>query len=349
MRPYFHRVMEQTPTRFWINNPSRDEAVQAIDNGALGCTTNPSYPQKMVDHPQEADYAAGLLDEAICESNDDHEAEAILQRRLVQPIARTFMPTFNISGGRHGYVSIQGDPLQEHDPSAIIQDALRNRNLGVNIACKVPVTEAGLEAMAVLFEQDIPVNATEIMSIQQALDVFALYQRVGRRSDKHPRLFISQIAGIFDDYLLSVVEREGIDLSPDVLCQAGLAIGRKLYEIMQERQYPGTFVSGGARGLHHFTEMVGGEVCVTINWKGTADRLLEQNPPVVYRLFNPVPEKVIEELQEKLPDFCRAYLEGGLAPAEYEEFGPVQHFRNSFIKSWQRVLALIQARRVSQT
>jgi len=88
---------------------------------------------------------------------------------------------------------------------------------------------------------------------------------------------------------------------------------------------------------------------VTINWKGTADRLLEQNPPVVYRLFNPVPEKVIEELQGKLPDFCRAYLEGGLAPAEYEEFGPVQHFRNSFIKSWQRVLALIQARRVSQT
>jgi transaldolase len=50
---------------------------------------------------------------------------------------------------------------------------------------------------------------------------------------------------------------------------------------------------------------------------------------------------VIDELMEKLPDFARGYLEDGLEIDEFEDFGPVQLFRSSFIKSWQRVLDLI--------
>ena len=122
-------------------------------------------------------------------------------------------------------------------------------------------------------------------------------------------------------------------------------MSRKLYQIMEERKYPGVFVAGGARGLHHFTEMVGGKVCCTINWEGTADRLLEQDAPVVYRLFNPVPQKVLDELMEKLPDFKRGYLEDGLEVEEFDEFGPVHLFRSMFIKSWKRVLGIIQERR----
>jgi len=117
--------------------------------------------------------------------------------------------------------------------------------------------------------------------------------------------------------------------------------------LKEERGYPGIFVAGGARGLHHFTEMVGGKVCCTINWEGTADELLKQDPPVVYRLFNPVPQKVLDELMEKLPDFKRGYFEDGLDIEEFEEFGPVRLFRSSFINSWSRVLELIRARRTS--
>jgi len=345
MKAYFHRVTQQTPTRFWINNPSQAETVLAIENGATGCTTNPSYTQKMVDHAQDGAYATRLLDEVIKDVADDNEAEAVLQRKLAAPVAEAFLPMFHATHGQYGYVSIQGNPLEEHDADTIIRDALENRKLGPNIVCKVPVTAAGLKAMEYLFAQNIPVNATEIMAIQQAVDCIELYQRVTRQAGVTPRLWVSQIAGIFDDHVRDVASREQIDISPDVLWQAGLAIGRKLYRLMQERRYPGTFIAGGARGLQHFTEMVGGDVCCTINWIGTADKLLEENPPVVYRLFNPVPDKVIAELLEKLPDFRRAYMEGGLAVEEYDDFGPVKHFRNSFIKSWQRVLDLAHERR----
>jgi transaldolase len=54
---------------------------------------------------------------------------------------------------------------------------------------------------------------------------------------------------------------------------------------------------------------------------------------------------VIDELAEKLPDFKRGYLDDGLSVDEFEGFGPVQLFRNSFTKSWKRVLGLIKERR----
>jgi transaldolase len=158
-------------------------------------------------------------------------------------------------------------------------------------------------------------------------------------------IYMSHIAGIYDDYLRNYAKENDVQISPDVLHQAGLAVARKVYKIMTDRAYKCTFIGGGARGLHHFTEMVGGRVVVTINWQGTADKLLEQNPPVTYRLFNPVPYRVIDELMEKLPDFKRGYLEDGLSVEEFEDFGPVQLFKSAFSNSWNRVLNTIKEQR----
>jgi transaldolase len=95
--------------------------------------------------------------------------------------------------------------------------------------------------------------------------------------------------------------------------------------------------------------MVGGDVVVTINWKGTADELLKLDPPIVWRLFNPVADYVIDELMEKVVEWKRGYLEDGLTPDEYEGFGPVVLFRDSFVSSWRRVLELIKERREALT
>ena len=202
--------------------------------------------------------------------------------------------------------------------------------------------------MDYLVGRDVPMNATEIFGISQGIALCEGYLKASRRTGRSPKLYISHIGGIYDDHLRNVVEKEHIDISSDVLWQGGLAVFRKLYALKEERGYPGTFIAGGARGLHHFTEMVGAQCCCTINWEGTADALLEQNPPVVYRWFNPVPPYVIDELMDKIPDFKRGYLEGGLELDEFEDFGPVRLFRSSFIKSWNRVLELIKSRRSSR-
>ena len=342
--PYFIRVAKQSPTEFWINNPTPDHADWALANGATGCTNNPSYSQKMVDHPAEGPRARALLKQAMAEGHSADEVAAIFQRKLVKPIAEKFLPLFKKTNGQQGFVSIQGDPIHEDDPAVVIREALENRKVAPNICCKIPTTKAGLSAMEYLVGHDVPLNATEIFGIRQGVVLCETYQRAVKSTGKSPKLYVSHIAGIYDDYLKNDVERRAVDISPDVLWQAGLAVARKLYGIMEARRYPGTFIAGGARGLHHFTEMVGGKVCCTINWEGTADKLLEQDPPVVWRLFNPVPDHVVQELCEKLPDFKRGWDDDGLEIDEFAEFGPVELFRSMFLSSWKRVLGLIDGR-----
>jgi len=347
MKPYFLRVTEQSPTMFWINNPTLAQADIAIGHGALGCTNNPSYTQKMLDHPEEGAYAHKVLDEILKDTEDDRRAAVLFQQKMVKPIADKFRPMYESSGGRHGYVSIQGDPFEDEDTELIIRDSLENREIGPNICCKIPTTEAGIAAMGELIPHGTPLNATEIFAVNQMVTICEEYEKLAHKSGKWPMFYMSHIAGIYDDFFGNYVKTHDVQISPDVLWQAGLAVARKVYKLMLERGYHATFIGGGARGLHHFTEMVGGRVCLTINWEGTADKLIEQNPPVVYRLFNPVPKKVIDELMEKLPDFKRGYLDDGLSVEEFADFGPVQLFRSSFMKSWQRVLDIVKERRAT--
>ena len=343
---YFHRVARFTPSRFWINNPTLHEADLAIAEGATGCTLNPSYTQKMIDHPDEGEYARKVLDAVIREVKDYAEAVAEFQRRMALPICEKFMPLFEKSLCQEGYVSIQGDPIREGDPNIIITEAHKNRTVSPNVCIKIPTTASGLKAMETLVPENVPINATEIFAVQQGLDVGEQYERLVPKDKIGPKLYYSHIAGIYDDELKAYVERNQVEIAPDLLAQAGLAVSRKIYNLVKEAGYRMSFIGGGARGLHHFTELVGGDVNLTINWVGTADALLKQNPFVVSRIFNPVPHKVIDELMEKLPDFKRGYLIGGIHVEEYEEFAPVELFRSSFIKSWKRMLDLIKERRL---
>ena len=46
--PYVVRVMQQTPTRLWINNPTLGELKRGKDWQVVGATTNPTYSMKML-------------------------------------------------------------------------------------------------------------------------------------------------------------------------------------------------------------------------------------------------------------------------------------------------------------
>lgn len=330
---------------FWINNPTREEAKKALDQGALGCTNNPSYGHKMLMHPDEAVQAAAYLREAVEETDNDDEAIAIFQRKMVKPIQELFYPLWEESNGEHGYVSIQGDPIHEHNEQVIIDEARKNGALGKNIAIKIPCTRAGLVAIETLVAEGYPINATEIMSVSQGISLCEMYASVTKKTKKSPPLWLSFITGIYDEYLENYVRDNNIEIEGDIVRQGGMAATRKMYQIIEDRGYKATIIGGGARHLRHFTEMVGGRQVVTINWKGAAETLIEQNPDVVHRFHNPVPPLVIDELYAKLPDFKRGWDQDGLAVDEYEEFGPVELFRSMFLSSWNAVLAEIKKMR----
>ncbi len=342
---YFHRVRALTSTKMWINNVTREEAQMAIDAGACGCTQNPSYTWKMLTHPNEKDHAMKILDETLYETNDDNDVVCRLQRKLITGIAEVFMQVYEKTNGEHGYVSIQGDPIHEEDPDVIIAEGRKNRAISPNMMIKIPATDAGLKAMGVLIEENTPLNATEIMGVSQFVDVCEMYHKIIQKTRNKPVMYFSLITGIYDEWLQKYVKEQGIEINPDVLYQAGMVIAKKVYQMREDRGYQLGFIGGGVRGLQHFTEMVGGDVCITMNWGGQAEELLKLDQPVVSRLFNPVQPTVLEELLEKVPGFRQAYFLKGLSVHEYEEYGPVEYFRNMFVSAWKNVLELVGKRR----
>lgn len=344
METYFKRVAKQTPTRFWINNVTREQADLAIENGASGCTQNPAYTWKMLSHEQEGPFVKEILLDIMKDEPDDNEALVKLQRKLIAGVAQRFMPMYEKSGGKCGFVSIQGDPFHE-DTDTIIRHARANVAASPNLMAKVPVTVDGLKAIEVLLSEGIAINATEVMAVRQALDVCEVYNRVTAGMEKPPVCYFSHITGIYDEYLQKTVKAQNIDVTPDYLWQAGMTIAKKAYKTAREICPKMGFIGGGARGLQHFTEMVGADAVVTINWVGTADKLIEQDPPVVQRFFMPSPDSVVEELVEKIPDYKKGYFVHEITPEEYEDFGPVVLFRESFEKAWGSALDMIKSLR----
>jgi transaldolase len=342
---YFKRVAALTPTKMWINNITRKEAQMAIDAGAMGCTQNPSYTWKMLTHPEEKERALEILKQTMKETNDDNEVVCIFQRKLIKEISDVFMPLWKKTNGKHGYVSIQGDPINEHHAQVIIDEARLNREMNPNVMIKIPATKAGLEAMKVLIAENTPLNATELMSVSQVVELCELYKKITTETRQKPIMYLSLITGIYDEWLQKDVAEKNITINKDILYQAGMVIAKKVYKLMHDRGYELGFIGGGVRGMQHFTEMVGGDVCITMNWQGQVEELIKMDLPVVSRLFNPVQDEVLDTLLENVPQFRQAYMENGLKVDEYEEYGPVKYFWNMFISAWKSNVEMVKSLR----
>ena len=340
---YFLRVAQETPTKFWINNPTGPEMEWAVAAGAVSCTTNPSYCSKLI--TGEPGYIRCIIDEVIKDIKDDDVAAEQVYRKVALRIMHRFRPLYQASGGAYGYVTVQGDPRRDDNPGYIIESALQGYKLSKNFMAKIPVTVSGIQAMEDLVTRDIPICATEVFSIAQALYVCESYRRASQKSGKHPPFYVTHITGIFDQYLAETVERENINIAPEILAEAGCIVARKEYRILKEKGYECTMLGGGARGTRHFTEMVGSDMHVTINWN-TAQSLLEADGPVIFRIEAETPRVVLDELSEKLPDFRKAFHEDALLPKEFEGFGPLLLFRNMFLEGYAHLRREIAARRV---
>ena len=344
MAEYFRRVAARTATDFWVNNVTLCEARLAIGAGCAGCTQNPAFVWRVLNGSEDQSAADRILTELITRGlGNDSALLSELQAQLVQRICREFLPMFEETGGRAGWVSIQGDPFHE-DAQTIVRYGRYCRSLSPNVIVKIPVTQSGLEVIGVLLAEGVPVLATEVMSVDQAMAVCDAYDRCAARAAQPPVVYLAQIAGIFDEHLRDTAQRRGLELDPELYFTAGIAVAKKIHGMMASRRSGVRFMSGGARELYHFTELVGMDGCVTMNWNGHISELLRLNPPVVRR-FSAAPDSALtDELSAVFPDFRKAYTPGSLPLAEFETFGPVVRFRSAFEKGWQNALQYIGKR-----
>ncbi|MCK9571351.1 hypothetical protein M0R72_20550 [Candidatus Pacearchaeota archaeon] len=339
---YFLKLKAETPTRLWVNNPTVPETEAALANGAVSCTTNPTYCANML--KRDYDYASRVIGACIKEGGSVEAIANRAQQTMAARIMRYFRPVYDRSKGADGFVSIQDNPRADESAQHIIEESRSYKKLGPNFIVKIPATKAGLAAIETLLAEGIPVIATEVFGIAQMTAACEVYKKATVKLKTKPAYFVTHITGIFDEYLKETTEKQGINIAPAVLAQAGAAVCRKQYRIMIEQGYPGIMLGGGARNTGHFTDFVGGAVHITINWS-TAEEILAQNMKVEERMSVRTHPAAIDELREKLPDFRKAWDENGLAVDDFAGYGPVQRFRNQFIRGWDALIGEIEKRK----
>ncbi len=339
---YFSRLVSDTPSRVWVNNPTIEEVGLALAEGAVGCTTNPAYGGGLLKRaPNEVKLAVAEAVHVLPEASVS-DLVGVVQRKLVSRVVERFRPMFDATGGKAGLVSIQGAPEADTDGEKIWEAAQGNHAIGPNATPKIPATLPGFVAFDRVVESGWPVIVTEVFSLDQLEAACERYLVVTARTGIRPPFFVSPITGILGDHLKKLAKRQELDIPAHELELAGVYLARRCAGLVAERNYPVTLLFGGARTTQDLTGLVGAAHHATINWSTFAD-ILALNPPLEHAIDRAPDAAIAERLLASFPDFWHAWELGRLAPEKFEEFGPVLHFRDTFISGWRAVEAEVEA------
>lgn len=147
--------------------------------------------------------------------------------------------------------------------------------------------------------------------------------------------------GRTDDWMQVIAKKEGILVTPGYLNWAGIACLKKAYGIFQERGYRTRLLGAAYRHHMHWTELIGGDIILTIPFAW--QRLFNLSDfEVVERFFDPVPEEALGTMYEKFPDFRRAYDLDGMSMKEFDSYGATVRTLRGFISSWHDLVAVIR-------
>lgn len=340
-------TVSTTKTDVWNDSCSIEELTYAIENGAVGATTNPTIVLNVL--RKELHLWRDRIREVIDQNPTWGEVE--IAWKLIEEMgckgAELLMPVFQREGGRKGRLSIQTNPQLYRNAEAIVEQAVYLSKLAPNIQVKIPVTRAGIPAIEEATYRGVNVNATVCFTVPQALAVAEAVERGLRRRqaeglDTATMTPVCTIMiGRLDDWLKVVAAKEGIVTDPGHLEWAGIAAIKKAYAIYQERGYRARLLAAAYRNHMHWSELIGGDVILTIpyDWQ----RLFNASDIEVRERFHePVDPCIVDDLYRRFAEFRRAYDADGLLVDEFDTYGACARTLRTFISSYHELLGFVR-------
>ncbi len=341
------RMVQDSPTDFWNDSCAVDELAYAVERGATGATSNPTIVHEVL--RKEAAYWVPRVHEMAASHPAWSEVEltwALVEEMAVRG-AGVLQPVFEREEGRKGRLSVQLNPANHRDPERMLEQAFRFHALAPNILVKFPATAAGIAGIEEATFHGININATVNFTLPQAV---AVAEAVGRGLERRERAgnetasmtpICTLMIGRLDDWVKVLVERDDIALDPGAANWAGIAVFKRAYAIFGERGYRPRLLAAAYRHRLHWTELVGGDVAMTMPhaWQVRFNKSGIDPQP---RMHIPVEPSIVEELNERVPDFRRAYEPNGMTPDEFEAFGASARTLRAFIKSYHDLMGAIR-------
>ena len=336
-----------TPTRFWNDSCSVEELTYAIENGAVGATSNPTITLNVLKKEMR-----GWL-EPIQKTIVDNPTWSEIQvswkiyEALAVTGARLLLPVYEREKGKMGRLSIQTDPALYRNPEGILAQAEHFNGLNPNMQVKVPATRAGIAMIEEATYRGININATVSFTVPQVIAVAEAVER-GLRRREAAGLDVAgmgpvatMMVGRTDDWMKVVAKRDGIDIPAEYLEWPGVACFKQAYRIYQERGYRTRLLAAAYRNFYHWTEFIGGDVSMTMPYEWQL-KFNASDTPVAPRMDQPVDPAIVQTLYAKIPDFRRAFDPEGMRIDDFDTFGASVRTLRSFIASWHDFVALIR-------
>jgi transaldolase len=330
MKNYLEWLAQDTPTKWWHDSAIPAEIDAAVASGALGVTTNPVLTYKSLQ--AVPDFWQPEVDRIPADLAPELRAEELLQI-VARYAAEKFKGIYDRTEGRHGYALGQLNPSICSSSEKMLAQALRYASWGENIAVKLPTVKAALPVIEELAARGIAVCTTLNFSVSQALAAGEAYERGVKRATAagvavRP-CFAVQQGGRLDEYLMETVEDNGIDVRQEDVMNAGNAVCKKAYRLFKQRGISAKIMPAGLRGVHHLAAMAGADMVFSLQAR-VQELAIEADLPRVERIDEEVPAEVLERLR-RIPEFVKAYDEGGLAPEAFVSFGVTQRTLSQFL------------------
>jgi transaldolase len=342
-----HQMASATISDYWNDSCSVEELTYAIENGAVGATTNPTIVGDVL--KKEMPLWRERIKQVIAENptwNEDQVSWKLIEEMAAKG-AGLLRPVYEREGHKKGLISIQTDPKNYRNAEALIEQAIHFHSLAPNMQIKIPVTQAGVKAIEEVTYQGVSINATVSFSVPQAIAVAEAVERgLDRRAAEGKDISTMSpvctiMIGRVDDWIQVLIKRDGIVTHPGYPHWAGIACMKKAYGIYQGRGYRTRLLAAAYRHHLHWSELLGGDIVQSIPYPW--QKLFNSSDLVVKdRMLDPVDPDIIQELYQKFPDFRRAYDEDGMTPAEFDTFGPTVRTLRAFISSYEDLAALIR-------
>ena len=324
-----------------------------------GVTTNPPLSLQAIqdDEPRWADASREFI-----EKNQGIDTEGLfweLYKAVVKAGSEAYLPLFEKSGYKEGYLSGQVDPRSAFDKEAMMKQADELAVINPNVMIKVPGTKEGYEVIEYLTAKGIPTNNTLTFVLPQLVDCANTVKRGLETAKKNGvdlskwRSVITHMESRYGDLggLRDFGKEKGIELTEGDVRMAELAIFKKAYNYLKDNNLPSKMLScslrlgptvDGNNQIWHLEEKTGADIVVTcppsyidqvLFMPGVEKIKLEED-----RISADIPGDVMDKLMQ-IPYFEKAYSEDGYSRDEYNSHPALQRTAEQFSKATEEMVA----------
>ncbi len=324
-----------------------------------GVTTNPPLSlQAIQDNPPHWEGVA----KTIIAENPGIDTETLfwtIYKQVVKRGSDMYLPLFEKTDYKEGYLSGQTDPRSAFDKEAMLKQAMELAVINPNVMIKVPGTKEGYEVIEELTARGIATNNTLTFVLPQLVDCAESVKRGLETAKKDGvdlsrwRSVITHMESRYGDLggLRDAAAEQGIELTEGEVRQAELAIFKKAYKYLEDNKLPSKMLScslrlgpevDGVTRIWHLEEKTGAAVVVTcppsfidqiMNFEGEKDIVFEKD-----RIHAETPKDVMDKLM-RIPYFERAYAVDGYSRDEYNTHPALQRTAEQFSKATEEMVA----------